>query len=132
MKPFFGLLVPFLDFLGVSGDDRPPGRSRLSIQPRAELTNHFGDVHGGVLATMLDVAMSSAARAQYPQAAGVVTVDLSVQFLSAGRGAITAEGRVVKAGRTTAFCDAEVRAEDGEVIARAMGTFVVRDHRAST
>lgn len=126
MKQFFGLDVPFLDLLGVSSDCWEKGRTRISLQPRPELTNHFGSYHGGVIATLLDIAMASSARSLYPDAQGVVTVDMSLQYLRAGKGALTAEGRVVQGGKTTAFCESQVNDEAGQLVARAIGTFAVR------
>jgi uncharacterized protein (TIGR00369 family) len=126
MQRFFGLEVPFLDLLGVQSKVWEKGHTSLALEPRPELTNHFGDVHGGVVSTLLDIAMSSAARSLYPDAAGVVTVDMSLQFMRSASGALLAEGRVVQAGKTTAFCEAEVRDASGELVAKAIGTFKVR------
>ena len=130
MKLFFGLAVPFLDHVGVRSGQWGAGTTSVRLDGGPQLTNHFGDVHGGVLATMLDVAMASAARSQYPGAAGVVTVDMSLQFIGSAKGehagGLTAEGRVVRAGRTLAFCEADVKSADGRLIAKAVGTFSVR------
>jgi uncharacterized protein (TIGR00369 family) len=126
MQPFFGLEVPFLALLGVQSQLWEKGHTTLMLEPRPELTNHFGDVHGGVVTTLLDIAMSSAARSLYPDAAGVVTMDMSLQFMRSARGTLHAEGRVVQGGKSTAFCEAELRDAAGERIAKAIGTFKVR------
>ncbi len=34
-----------------------------------------------------------------------------------------AEGRIVRAGRSLAFCEADVRTVDGELVAKASGLF---------
>ena len=127
MKPFFGLEVPFLDLIGVSSEHWEPGRSSVSLQARPELTNHFGVFHGGVLATLLDVAMASAARSLYPDAAGGVTIDMSLQYMRAATGALRAEGRVVQGGRSMAFCEADLHDAGGQLLAKAIGTFKVRE-----
>ena len=126
MQPFFGLEVPFLDLLGVQSHVWEKGHTTLSLEPRPDLTNHFGDVHGGVVSTLLDIAMSSAARSLYPDAAGVVTVDMTLQFMRPASGTLHAEGRVVQGGKTTAFCEAELRDAQGRRVAKAIGTFKVR------
>jgi acyl-coenzyme A thioesterase PaaI-like protein len=36
---------------------------------------------------------------------------------------MTAEGKVLRAGRSIVFCEAEVRAADGALVARASGLF---------
>lgn len=127
MKEFFGLEVPFLDLIGVSSEHWEPGKTTVSLRPRPDLTNHFGIFHGGVLATLLDVAMASAARSLYPEAAGVVTVDMSLQYMRPASGTLQAEGRVVQSGRSTVFCEADLRDEAGQLLAKAIGTFKVRE-----
>jgi len=53
----------------------------------------------------------------------VMTLDMQASFLSPGRGELTAEGRVVRAGRSIVFCEAEVRSAEGELVAKASGLF---------
>ncbi len=83
--------------------------------------NNVGIVHGGAICTLLDIAMGSAARVR--AGAPVMTVDMHVMFLAAARGAIVAEGRVIRAGRSILFAEAEARTEDGETVARSTGVF---------
>lgn len=40
-----------------------------------------------------------------------------------------AEGRVLRAGHTTIFCEGEVRSESGELVAKAIGTFRARNSK---
>jgi len=69
--------------------------------------NYF--VHGGVMATASDIVMGFAAYSLLPKDYGVVTVDLSVQFLNPGIGdKLKAIGKVVKPGRNVTFCEAEI------------------------
>ncbi len=125
MGQFFGVEVPFLDLVGVRGEHFGSGETRVALQTRPEIGNHFGDVHGGALATMLDVAMASAARSLHPES-GVVTVNMSLNFLRGGQGRLQATGRVRQSGRSLVFCEAEVHDEAGTVVATGMGTFKVR------
>ncbi len=83
---FFGLKVPFLKHLGVKAEMAEGGRSRISLELRPELMNSFEVSHGGVIMTMLDVAMAVAARGQQKHPAGVMTVDMSLSFIRAGQG----------------------------------------------
>jgi uncharacterized protein (TIGR00369 family) len=74
--------------------------------------------------TMLDLVMSWAVRGHYGVAGGVLTVDLSVGFMKASMGdKVTAEGRVLHGGKSTAFCEAEARDDKGALLAKAIGTF---------
>lgn len=118
---FFGVVVPFLNLLGVRGERFEPGSTALALEARPELCNHYGQMHGGAIATMLDVAMASAARSLHPQ--GVVTVALTMQFLRPGTGALSAQGRVRQSGRSLVFCEADVLDEQGRTVATGTGTF---------
>jgi len=123
---FFGLRLPFLELLGARADHWEHGRAVVSLELRKELVNSWGSAHGGVLTSLLDVAMGAAAMTVDGQASGVVTVNLSVTFLRTGAGGLVAEGRMMKGGRSLVFCEGEVRDQAGEVVAKAVGTFKVK------
>lgn len=125
MGQFFGVEVPFLDLVGIEGEHFGSGQTQVALQSRGEITNHFGDVHGGAVATMLDVAMASAARSLHPES-GVVTVSITLNYLRSGQGRLTALGHVRQSGRSLVFCEAEVRDEAATVVATGTGTFKVR------
>jgi uncharacterized protein (TIGR00369 family) len=83
--------------------------------------NPHGTVHGGVLATMIDVAMGGAV------AEGTdgtpVTVSLTVTYLEPGRpGRLEASARVRKRGKRLTVVEAEVT-QDDDVVADALATF---------
>ncbi len=118
--------IPFVGHLGIDVDSIGDGKATLSLQLRPELTNSFGSAHGGVIMSLVDVALCTAARSQHPDSIGVITVDLSLQFIGVGKGKLVAEGRVLKPGRNTVFTEGEVRNEDGSLVAKAIGTVRVR------
>ena len=132
MAGFFGVVVPFLDLLGVVGERFDRGRTTLALDVRPDLTNHFGNVHGGAVATLLDVAMASAARTTLPEGDGVVTVSMTMNFLRGGQGRLSAVGTVQQAGRSLIFCEGQVRDEAGELVASSIGTFKVRRRSADS
>ena len=125
-KKFFGLDIPFIDLLQAKEEHWEKGRAVSSVEVRPELYNSWEYAHGGVVMTLLDVTMGSAARSQVPHAAGVVTVDMSVSFLSAGQGLLTVEARVLRSGASLIFCEGEMRDEAGELVAKAMASFKVK------
>jgi uncharacterized protein (TIGR00369 family) len=117
--------IPFLRLLGLYQEDAPPGESRLVLPDvRTELHNMLAAAHGGVLMTLLDVAMARAA-ISHPEAGSgtVVTVEMSTRFLKPGTGTLFTEGRVLSSGRSLCTCEAHVRNADGALVASAMGTF---------
>lgn len=117
--------IPFLRLLGMHQDPAPPGQSRVRL-PRLEpdLCNLLPAAHGGVIMTLLDVAMARAATSN-PGAASssVVTVEMSTRFITPGRGPLVASGRVLHGGGSLCTCQADVHQDDGTLVASAMGTF---------
>lgn len=118
--------IPFTEHLGIQVTDLQDGVAQLAVELRPELCNSFGTAHGGVLMTLLDVALCQAARTQHPDSAGIMTIDMATSFIAAGQGRLVAEGRVLKPGRSTIFAEAEVRGEDGTLVAKAIGTVRAR------
>ena len=119
-----GIRIPFTEHLGVQLVESTKERAVVSLQKRPELLNSWGATHGGVIMTMLDLVMSWAVRGHYGVGGGVLTVDLSVGFMKGSFGdKVIAEGRVLHGGKSTAFCEAEARDDQGALLAKAIGTF---------
>ncbi len=119
--------IPFLEHLGVVTEELGEGTARVSLPLEAHMTNSFGSAHGGVIMTLLDVALCTAARTLHPDSIGVMTIDLSISFVGAGAGKrLLAEARVLKNGRSTIFVEGEARNEDGGLVAKAIGTVRAR------
>ncbi|MBL8332296.1 MAG: PaaI family thioesterase [Rubrivivax sp.] len=126
MNTFFGLVVPFLDHLGIRSEHYEDGRTTVSCEVTPALTNHLHSAHGGLIGTLLDVAMSSAARLQLPPGDAAVTVTMTQNFIRApGQGVLRAHGQVRQALRSLVFCDAELIDAEGRLVATASGTFRV-------
>jgi len=122
-KAGFNIHVPFVEHLGVQILQRGDGVVRLRLDPRPELENSWGSVHGGVLMTLLDVALASAGRSLDESCNGALTVEMKVNFIAAAQGAVLGEGRAQRAGRSLIFSEGELRSEDGTLLAKATGTF---------
>ncbi|HET7764934.1 MAG TPA: PaaI family thioesterase [Burkholderiales bacterium] len=119
-----GIRIPFTEHLGVQLLESTRERAVVSLRRRPELLNSWGATHGGVIMTMLDLVMSWAVRGHYGISGGVLTVDMSVGFMKGSFGdKVTAEGRVLHGGKSTAFCEAEARDDAGALLAKAIGTF---------
>ena len=99
------------------------GSGTVVLDAGDEHLNPGGAVHGGVLATMVDVAMGEAVRTTGGQSP--VTVSLTVTYLEPGRpGRLEARARVRKRGRRLVVVEAEV-VQDEDVVADALATFSV-------
>lgn len=115
--------VPFNGLLGLRREFCEAGKARIVLETRGELTNNFAATHGGVIMTLLDVAMSSAALSKSGFQRAVVTIDISTSFIKPGRGRLVAHGTALGGGRSVCFCEARIEDEAGELVAKAMGTF---------
>lgn len=117
--------IPFLRLLGAVEEDTPGGQCRMHLPDlRDELCNQLPAAHGGVIMTLLDVAMARAATS-VPDAPSrtAVTVEMSSRFLHPGRGPLVAEGFVLNQTRSLCTCQANVLNAEGRIVATAMGTF---------
>lgn len=111
--------------LGIVADDLDDGRVRLTLATDASFHNEVDIVHGGVAMFLLDGAMGRCCCRTLAEGASCATVQLSVQFLARAHGRLEATARLTKRGRSVAFLEAECRREDGELVARAQGTWAL-------
>lgn len=120
----YGTPLPFIDHLGVGRVHNHEGRALLALEIKPEHRNSWQAAHGGVIMTLLDSTMSLAARLHIHGApGGILTIEMNAKFVSPGMGdRLTAEGKVIGGGRSTLFCEAEVRDEAGNLVAKGMGT----------
>jgi len=90
-------------------------------------TNSFGILHGGFLASLLDTAMGYASVTQLGPGETQRTLEMKINFLEGIRADnVILEGEVVRRGKRTAYCEGSIRSLEGELIARASGTFSIR------
>jgi uncharacterized protein (TIGR00369 family) len=119
--------IPFVMHLGLTTEALGEGTARLSMPLPKHFTNSLGTAHGGVIMSLLDVALCTAARTLHPDSIGVITIDLSTSFIGGGTGArLIAEARVLKDGRSLIFVEGEAKNEDGTLVAKALATVRVR------
>lgn len=115
--------VPFMQLLGVRREFSEGGRARLVLDERPEFGNVIGAVHGGVVITLLDVVMASAAVSRRNFERTAVTLNLDSSFIGPGRGTLTADGEVMNHDDDIAFCRATVTDAKGILVALAHGSF---------
>ena len=122
---------PFQQHLGIETVEAADGRSLLRLPFKPELGNRKGDVHGGVLATLVDLAMSQAIRSLKPELAGMSTINMTVNYLDTAGGSLITRGRAIKIGRTIGVGEATIETDDGRVVVQATGAFrMIRPKKA--
>jgi uncharacterized protein (TIGR00369 family) len=106
---------PFMVLLGATVERVSPGEVELRMPCRADLTQHTGVVHAGVVTSIVDTACGAAAATLMDADHDVVSVEFKINLLAPAVGdSLRAIGRVVRAGRTLTVCSGEVYAMDGE------------------
>lgn len=115
----------FRDLVGLNTVD--PERVELLVTP--SLLNRQGRIHGGALATLLDVAMGTGARAAVPDSSGVLTVQLQVYYddPAVEGDLLIATPAVARRGGRIVMTTAEIRRQsDHKLIAHGSAVFSVR------
>jgi len=125
--------VPFIKDLGVEFLAADAGRASVALQLSARHLNSWNVAHGGVLMTLLDVAMAVAGRSLDPSAGGGVTVEMKSSFLQPAHAGtrLIASGHAFHRSATMAFCEGEIRDAEGRLIAKSMVTFKYIRQRAT-
>jgi uncharacterized protein (TIGR00369 family) len=120
----FGVHIPFVEALGMTLLRCAGGESELRMPLRPEFLNSWAVAHGGVLMSLLDVAMATAARSHDRAGLGVATVEMKTSFMRPAEGEhLSATGRLLHRSSTLAFCEATVHDDQGGMCAHATGTF---------
>jgi uncharacterized protein (TIGR00369 family) len=126
MPLHFGVEIPFVSHLGLELVLFEGGHSEVQLPHKPELLNSFAVTHGGVLMTLLDVTMASAARSVCPEM-GVVTIEMKTSFMRpampSDKGPLVAKGELMHRTATLAFTQASVFDARGHLCAHATGTF---------
>ena len=123
----FTIPIPFVEALGFELLRCEGGEAEVAVPPRPDLLNHLAIAHGGVVMTLLDVAMAHAVRATDPAlltgGPALVTIEMKTSFIRPGNGRLRAVGRVLRKATSMAFCEGSVFDDAGELVAHATGTF---------
>ncbi len=117
------LNVPFLKLLGVRFLSAEMGKGEILLALKPEHTNTWEVAHGGVLLTLMDVAMAVAARSADPGDRSVVTIELKNNFMQAATGILRVRADTVRHTATMAFCEAKLYNDQGDVCCMSTGTF---------
>ena len=123
----FPVHIPFVEELGLELWRFGGGEAELRLDLADAHLNSWEVAHGGVLMTMLDVAMAHAARSVHSHepdhGPGVATVEMKTSFMRPAEGLLTASARLLHRTTTMAFCEGQVSNHRGELCAHATATF---------
>lgn len=120
--------APIADTLGFSLAEVGEGTAVFTIDCSEFHYNPLGTVHGGVIATLLDSAMSCAVHTLLPAGSGYTTVEMKVNFVRpilADTGPLRCVGTVVHGGRRIATAEGKLVDGNGKLYAHGTTTCLI-------
>jgi uncharacterized protein (TIGR00369 family) len=105
-------------------DARPwDGWLKVGFDGRPELCNPTGFIQGGILSAMLDDSMGPAVFVTSDGRFYATTISLTVNFIAPAKpGPLIVEAQVIQIGKSIAFMEGKLTANDGTVLATASTT----------
>jgi uncharacterized protein (TIGR00369 family) len=115
--------TPLHELLALEMVEMGERHATLSMPVREEAFNSTGNLHGGAIATLIDVAAGTAAARGSgfePGRQSLVTADLHVRYLGRPHGEMVfARAEVLKAGRQLVIVECRVTDAEDRIIASA-------------
>ena len=113
-------------FIGLRWDSHD--RVRLTVTP--ELINAGGLLSGAVTYAMVDYCMGSALWKETADEESIATVSISINYVqTVTEGEVVCTTELDRRNRRLAVLRSEVRAEDGRLIATAIGSYTIFPRR---
>ena len=109
------------EYLPAEAPDANKEVCRLTFEVTDMLRNPQGSLHGGAMASAIDISMGHLVK----KIAGAgATIELKVQFMRpVMEGLVTCEGRFTKKGRSLSFMESRLMGPDGKLAALATATW---------
>jgi acyl-CoA thioesterase len=118
--------APYFQLLQIRLEQIDTGFARFRMPFRKELTQAYGMVHGGAIASLADTAVAFALLTIIQPGERVTTAEFKINFFAAvTHGEMVGEARVVHAGKRLVSADMEVKSQDGKLIAKGIATYAI-------
>ena len=124
---------PAAQLLDLQIEDVDEGRVVFSMMPDESQYNPANTVHGGILTTLADTAMTTAVMSMLPAGAWAPTIELKVNFIrpvTVQTGRVYCSGRVIHVGAAVGVAEADITDGDGRLYAHATSTCAVKKAEA--
>ena len=96
----------------------------VSFTATPALFNPQGSLHGGVLATAMDISMG---HLLHHTAGAAATLEMKVQYMApVTAGLVRCEASFLRRGRSVSFLQSRVTREDGRLVAQGTATWMQR------
>ncbi len=118
--------APFPKHMAMNLVEMDVGLAKIELLLSTVHLQPFGLVHGGVIATLIDTATFWAVFMSIPEDAGLVNVDLKLNYLRpVTHGRLHAQGRSIKEGKSLCYSEATVFNDHGTLLAHGTSTLMV-------
>ena len=121
-------LPPILSVLDISEGSVGEGWIEFSMRPQPYMLNLAGTVHGGVLATLIDSALTCALVTRLQKGIACTTIDLQMRFfrpahLSAER--LTARAEIINMSKSLGATTGEIRDAKDRLLVHATSSLAI-------
>lgn len=116
--------APIIRTYGMSLEYNEADQAVVRLPYNPNFDHGFLQIHGGVMATMLDTSGWFTTAPHFDH--WIATVEFQTRLLEpVEKVDLVAAGRIVRLGKRIAVCEMEVKTEAGKIIAIGSGTFTV-------
>ena len=112
--------------LGLEFTHIEDGVSECRLDVNQRLCNPGGIVHGGVTYTLADSGMALALMSSLGEGRAIATIEIKMNYFKVVKeGSLVCKTRVIDKKRRIAYLESEVLDEDGDLVAKATGSFYI-------
>lgn len=123
--------MPFNRLLGLHVARQHRDGVTLECRLTDELRNSAGVMHGGVLATLADVAVGVAIMNHSGGTRPCTTVELNINYMRPVTGKVQARSRILRFGAHLVVGSVEMRDEEGKLAGSALVTYMLLEGNPS-
>ena len=119
---------PVGSLIGVDAFMAEKGKVSCAFDPAEFHYNALGTVHGGVIATVIDIVMGSAVHSTLKPGQGFTSLTLELKYhraVTTKSGRLTATAEVVTKGRDIVTAEAKLVDKNGRLFAAATSTLMI-------
>ncbi|MDZ4869744.1 MAG: PaaI family thioesterase [Alphaproteobacteria bacterium] len=119
---------PVGSLIGVNGFTAEKGKVTMGFDPAEFHYNALGTVHGGVIATVIDMVLGSAVHSTLKAGQGFTTLTLELKYhraVTAKSGRLTAIAEVITRGREIVTAEAKLIDKNDRLFANATSTLMI-------
>ena len=117
---------PYWSLLGMELVDIKEGWAKVRLPFDKKIVHPLGVAHGGAIFSPADSAVAMALIGMVQEDESFATIEMKINYIAPfEKGEIIAEAKLIHKGRNTALGDIEVRNGQGDLIAKALATYMI-------